>query len=122
MEPGFQSDGSYLTPEGQRLRPGFEQAAYLRTVQDWIIGPQLRTVAGVAGVDVIGGFEKQYHIQPDPAKLIGFGLSFRDLAEAIERNATSSSFGSEVAVQITMGTACASMMRRVASKPSSRGM
>ncbi|ACL57121.1 efflux RND transporter permease subunit [Methylobacterium nodulans] len=85
-EPGFQSDGSYLTPEGQRLRPGFEQAAYLRTVQDWIIGPQLRTVAGVAGVDVIGGFEKQYHVQPDPAKLIGFGLSFRDLAEAIEQN------------------------------------
>ena len=84
--PGFQSDGSYLTPEGQRLRPGFEQAAYLRTVQDWIIGPQLKTVAGVAGVDVIGGFEKQYHVQPDPAKLIGLGLSFKDLAEAIEQN------------------------------------
>ncbi|MFE1597274.1 efflux RND transporter permease subunit [Methylobacterium sp. ID0610] len=85
-QPGFQSDGTYLTPEGQRLRPGFEQAAYLRTVQDWIIGPQLKTVPGVAGVDVIGGFEKQYHVQPDPAKLIGLGLSFRDVAEAIEQN------------------------------------
>ncbi|NNM73934.1 CusA/CzcA family heavy metal efflux RND transporter [Enterovirga aerilata] len=85
-QPGWQSDGSYLTPEGQRLRSDFERAAYLRTVQDWIIGPQLRTVPGIAGVDVIGGYKKQYHVQPDPAKLIGLGLSFKDVAEAIENN------------------------------------
>ncbi len=85
-QPGWQSDGSYLTPEGQRLRSDFERAAYLRTVQDWIIGPQLRTVPGVAGVDVIGGYKKQYHVQPDPAKLIGFGLSFKEVAEAVETN------------------------------------
>ncbi len=42
--PGWQSDGSYLTPEGQRLRDDFERAAYLRTVQDWIIRPQLKNV------------------------------------------------------------------------------
>ena len=36
------ADGSYLTPEGQRLRGDFERAAYLRTVQDWIIRPQLQ--------------------------------------------------------------------------------
>ena len=85
-QPGWQSDGSYLTPEGQRLRSDFERAAYLRTVQDWIIGPQLRTVPGVAGVDVIGGYKKQYQVQPDPAKLISLGLSFKDVAEAIEGN------------------------------------
>lgn len=85
-QPGFQSDGSYLTPEGQRLRTEVERAAYLRTVQDWIIRPQLKTVPGVAGVDAIGGYEKQYHVQPDPAKLIGLGLSFKDVAEAIETN------------------------------------
>ena len=85
-QPGFQPDGSYFTPEGQRLRPGFEQAAYLRTLQDWVIGPQLRTVPGVAGVDVIGGYRKQYQIEPDPAKLIGLGLSLGDIAEALEQN------------------------------------
>jgi cobalt-zinc-cadmium resistance protein CzcA len=85
-EPGWQSDGSYLTPEKQRLKNDFERAAYLRTVQDWIIGPQLKTVPGVAGVDVIGGYKKQYQVQPDPAKLIGYGLSFKDVAEAIEGN------------------------------------
>lgn len=85
-QPGWQQDGSYLTPEGQRLRSELERSAYLRTVQDWIIAPQLRTVPGVAGVDVIGGYKKQYQVQPDPAKLIGLGLSFKDLADAIEAN------------------------------------
>jgi heavy metal efflux system protein len=85
-DPGWQSDGSYLTPEGQRLRSDLERAAYLRTVQDWIIRPQLKGVPGVAGVDAIGGYVKQYHVQPDPAKLIAFGLSFDDVARAIEAN------------------------------------
>jgi cobalt-zinc-cadmium resistance protein CzcA len=84
--PGFQSDGSYLTPEGQRLTTDFERAAYLRTVQDWIIRPLVKTVPGVAGVDVIGGYEKQYHVQPDPAKLIGLNLSFNDVVTALEAN------------------------------------
>ena len=83
---GWQSDGSYLTPDGQRLTTEIERGAYLRTVQDWIIRPQVKTVPGVAGVDGIGGFEKQYQVQPDPSKLLGVGLSFTDLAEAIERN------------------------------------
>jgi cobalt-zinc-cadmium resistance protein CzcA len=41
---------------------------------------------GVAGVDAIGGYVKQYHVQPDPAKLIALGLSFGDIARAIEAN------------------------------------
>jgi cobalt-zinc-cadmium resistance protein CzcA len=85
-KPGWQSDGDYLTPEGKRLTTDLERSAYLRTVQDWIIRPQLKMVPGVAGVDSIGGFQKQYHVQPDPAKLIGLDLSFADLAAAIEGN------------------------------------
>jgi heavy metal efflux system protein len=85
-QAGWQRDGAYVTPEGQRLTNDFERAAYLRTVQDWIIVPQLRSVSGVAGVDSIGGYEKQYQVQPDPAKLIGYGLSFADIANAIEAN------------------------------------
>ena len=85
-KPGWQSDGSYLTPEGHRLTDEFQRTVYLRTVQDWIIRPQMRTVPGVAGADAIGGFVKQYHVQPDPAKLIGYGLSFSDIVNAIEAN------------------------------------
>ncbi len=84
--PGPQSDGSFLTSEGHRLTTETERSAYLREVQDWIIRPQIRTVPGVAGVDAIGGLTKQYQVQPDPAKLIGLGLSFADLGDAIERN------------------------------------
>jgi cobalt-zinc-cadmium resistance protein CzcA len=85
-EPGWQGDGAYLTPEGQRLTSELERAAYLRTVQDWIIRPQLKSVPGVAGVDSMGGYVKQYHVQPDPSKLIALGLSFGDIGRAIEAN------------------------------------
>ena len=92
-QPGWQRDGSFVTPEGQQLKTELERAAYLRTVQDWIIRPQLRTVPGVAGVDVIGGYEKQYHVQPDPAKLTSLNLSFAEVAEALDRNNASRGAG-----------------------------
>lgn len=85
-KPGFQSDGSYLTPEGHLLKKDHEKAGYLRTLQDWVIKPQLRTVPGVAGIDSIGGYVKQYHVQPDPYKLIALGLSFTDIQEIVENN------------------------------------
>jgi cobalt-zinc-cadmium resistance protein CzcA len=81
---GWQSDGSFLTPEGERLTDEVARAAYLRTVQDWIISPQLRSVQGVAGVDSIGGFQKQYLVEPDPVKLNAYGVSFSELAKALE--------------------------------------
>lgn len=83
-QPGWQSDGTYLTPEGERLTDPVSKAAYLRTVQDWIIRPQLRTVEGVAGIDSIGGFEKQFVVEPDPVKLASYGISYSDLAKALE--------------------------------------
>jgi cobalt-zinc-cadmium resistance protein CzcA len=85
-QPGWQTDGSYLTPEGERLTDDFQRTVYLRTVQDWIIRPQMKTVPGVAGADAIGGFVKQYQVQPDPAKLVGYGLSFEQVVDAIEAN------------------------------------
>lgn len=84
--PGWQSDGSYLTPEGLRLKQDFELAMYLRTVQDWIIRPQLKGVTGVAEIDAIGGYEQQFQVQPDPQKLLSLGLTFADVISALERN------------------------------------
>lgn len=92
-QPGWQSDGSYLTPEGRRLRSDLEFASYLREVQDWIIRPQVKGVGGVAGVDAIGGFVKQYHVQPDPMKLVSYGLTFAEVIEALERNNVSTGAG-----------------------------
>lgn len=83
-QTGWQSDGSFLTPEGERLTDDIARSAYLRTVQDWIISPQLRTVPGVAGIDSIGGFQKHYLVEPDPVKLSAYGVSFSELAKALE--------------------------------------
>lgn len=58
----------------------------LRTVQDWIIKPQLRTVPGVVEVNTIGGFEKQFHVLPDPTRLMAYKLSFRDIMTALAAN------------------------------------
>jgi cobalt-zinc-cadmium resistance protein CzcA len=84
--PGLQSDGRFLTADGQVLQSEVEKDAYLRTVQDWIIKPQIKMVTGVAGVDSIGGYLKQYQVHPDAAKLIALGLTFSDVAKAIESN------------------------------------
>ncbi len=58
----------------------------LREIQDWIVRPQLRNVQGVTEINSIGGYEKLYQVSPDPAKLIGYGLSFRDVLDALAAN------------------------------------
>jgi len=61
-------------------------ATALRTLQDWVIRPQLRQVPGVTEVNTIGGFEKQFHVTPDPAKLLAYGLTFDSIVKALEVN------------------------------------
>ncbi|MFA6220762.1 MAG: CusA/CzcA family heavy metal efflux RND transporter [Desulfomonilaceae bacterium] len=58
----------------------------LRTIQDWIIRPQLRNTHGVTEINTIGGFEKQFHVTPDPYKLISNGLTFSDVTRALRSN------------------------------------
>src|SRR3546814_7208816 len=83
-QQGWQPDGSYLTPEGERLTDAVAKASYLRTVQDWIIGPQLRSGKGVAGVDSIGGYAKTFVVEPDTTKLASSGISYSELGEDLE--------------------------------------
>jgi cobalt-zinc-cadmium resistance protein CzcA len=73
--------------EGARNETGAPYSGMdLRTVQDWIVRPQLRTVPGVADVNSIGGYTRQYHVTPDPAKLSAQGLTFRDVLAALAAN------------------------------------
>ncbi len=58
----------------------------LREIQDWVIKPQLRTVPGVTEVNSVGGYERQYHVTPDPLKLVAYDLSFHDVIEALAHN------------------------------------
>jgi heavy metal efflux system protein len=58
----------------------------LRMFQDWIIRPQLRTTPGVTDVNTIGGFERQFHVTPSPARLSAYGLTMTDVIDALQRN------------------------------------
>ena len=61
-------------------------ATDLRTLQDWVLRPQLRNTAGVTEVNTIGGFARQIHITPDPARLVALGFTLHDVAAAVAAN------------------------------------
>lgn len=58
----------------------------LRTLQDWVVRPQLRTTPGVTEINTIGGYQRQIHITPDPAKLAAYGFTLQDIVAAVARN------------------------------------
>ncbi len=66
----------------------------LRTVQDWILEPALRTVPGVAEVNSWGGNEKQYQVRVDPARLVRYGLLFDEVVTALTANNVNAGGGS----------------------------
>ncbi|MEW5993302.1 MAG: CusA/CzcA family heavy metal efflux RND transporter [Candidatus Zixiibacteriota bacterium] len=66
--------------------PRVDDLTDLRTILDWYIKPQLRTVPGVIEVNSFGGREKQYEVLVDPRKLVSFGLTLREVIEALGRN------------------------------------
>ncbi len=61
-------------------------ATDLRTLQDWVVRPQLRNVPGVTEVNTIGGFARQIHITPDPARLVALGFTLHDVVTAVSTN------------------------------------
>lgn len=65
----------------------------LRTVQDWIIRPQLRQTPGVVEVNTIGGYSQQYHVLPYSDKLLAYDLTFQDVMSALARNNTNTGAG-----------------------------
>ena len=63
-----------------------EELTQLRTVHDWVVKPQLRTVKGTAEVNSWGGFEKQYQIRITPTLLSKHGLTFDEVVNAVRSN------------------------------------
>ena len=70
-----------VKPDGSRYT-----AQDLRTLHDWVVRPQLRTVPGLTEVNSIGGYRKEYVVAPLPERLAGFGLTVEDVIEALENN------------------------------------
>ncbi|MDZ4083973.1 MAG: CusA/CzcA family heavy metal efflux RND transporter, partial [Bdellovibrionales bacterium] len=61
-----------------------KQLMDLKALQDWFLKPRLLTVEGVAEINTSGGFEKQYHIQPDPKKMASAGIHFDEIRDALD--------------------------------------
>jgi cobalt-zinc-cadmium resistance protein CzcA len=78
-----------VEPEGKGTKPDGSQytSTDLRTIQDWIVRPQLRNLPGVTEINTIGGYLKQFHVAPDPEKLVAYGIGFQDLMEALAMSA-----------------------------------
>ena len=82
IEPGaVRDDGSPWTTED------------LRTLQDWVIRPQLLRTPGVVEVNTIGGYVRQYHVTPHPDQLAAYGLTLDDVVESLIRNNSSTGAG-----------------------------
>ena len=66
--------------------PTTANATELRTLQDWVVAPQFRSVPGVAEVNAFGGFEKQYQVLVRPDALVQYGLTLDQVMDAIAEN------------------------------------
>ena len=101
LPPGVQADiAPNATPVGEimryRLRGDGQTPTELRTLEDWVVERGLRQVPGVADVVAMGGFIKQYEVQPDLDKLRAYKLTFQNLLDALGRG-NSNAGGSYVA-------------------------
>jgi cobalt-zinc-cadmium resistance protein CzcA len=84
--------------DGQRpLTP--EELTERRTVQDWVVRPLLRAIPGVAEINSLGGYVKQYHVLPDPARMRFFGVTLAEIADAFARNNANAGGGTLVRQQ-----------------------
>ncbi|MBT6345397.1 MAG: CusA/CzcA family heavy metal efflux RND transporter [Nitrospina sp.] len=76
-----EAEAGYHKPDGSSYSP-----RELRTIQDWIIKPQLMNIPGVTEVNSIGGYVKNFQVSPDIQKLIAYGFSFKNVIEALNQN------------------------------------
>jgi len=70
-----------LSDEGRPYTP-----MDLKTIQDWIVKPQLRNTPGVVEVNAIGGFTKQYQVSPHSEKLLAYDITFQEIIAALVKN------------------------------------
>ena len=66
-------------------RTGGHDLSQLRSLQDWFLRYELKSLPGVAEVASIGGMVRQYQVVLDPVKLAGYGITHSQAVEAIQR-------------------------------------
>ncbi len=73
-------------PDARRADGNEYNAEDLRTIQDWIIRPQLVKVPGITEINSVGGFAREYQVAPTPGKLLAYKVTIDDLIRALESN------------------------------------
>ncbi|MCA9201905.1 MAG: efflux RND transporter permease subunit [Planctomycetales bacterium] len=82
---GRRSEAIFLTPERQSME--------LRTIADWVVRPRLLRLSGIAEVIVLGGDQKQYHVEINPQRLLEYGVSVQQVEQAVKDNNLNTSGG-----------------------------
>ena len=89
--------GPLATPIGEVYRYTLEgegaDPMTLRTQQDWVVRPQLLRVPGVADVVSYGGFLREIHVEPDPARMASLDVGLPDIFEALRKGSDNASGG-----------------------------
>jgi cobalt-zinc-cadmium resistance protein CzcA len=97
LPPGVSPDlGPLATPIGEIYRyrlQGDTSPTELRTIQDWTVARQLKTVPGVADVVTYGGYIKQYQVEPDLARMKAYGITLQQLFTALGRGSSNAGGG-----------------------------
>src|SRR5262252_10922249 len=98
LPQGVESElGPLATPIGEiyryRMKSDSADAMELRTLQDWVVARQLKTVPGVADVVTYGGFVKQYLVEPDLPKMKSYGITLQQLFTALDRGSANAGGG-----------------------------
>ncbi|MBX9848398.1 MAG: CusA/CzcA family heavy metal efflux RND transporter [Rhodocyclaceae bacterium] len=70
-----------------------EELTQRRIVQDWVLRPMLRSISGVAEINSMGGYEKQYQVLVNPDRLRHYKIPLQDVYQAVARNNANSSGG-----------------------------
>ncbi|RUO35920.1 CusA/CzcA family heavy metal efflux RND transporter [Aliidiomarina shirensis] len=87
---------TYIVRAQPGARDEYEQpytTESLRTLQDWVIRPQLVTVPGVTEINTVGGYEREYQVAPNPGKMLAYKLSIADIFNALQLNNTNAGAG-----------------------------
>jgi cobalt-zinc-cadmium resistance protein CzcA len=94
VQPGL---GPMATPIGEVYRYSLEgpksDPMSLRTLQDWVVRPQLLRVQGVADVVSYGGLVREIHVEPQPEKMASLGVGLNDVFEALNKASSNASGG-----------------------------
>src|SRR5260370_15066658 len=85
LGPDYSPTGQIMFYTLQSTNPKYD-VMELKTLQDWVVRNQLKSVPNVVEVNIFGGPTRDYQVQVDPGRLVSYGLSLGQVEQAIANN------------------------------------